>query len=376
MKTTPRAIQFGRMLDLCDDLQRIRTRISDPATSHDERERLRRQTQRRQGRLARQLAAYRGRGPLANQVRKHRLDASEFEVLAVLLQRAVRAEEPEMEGRLILGSIFDTSFGVLSGLHLLQEDARLRTSGLVRTADDQPAAIDVLETRFRLSEQALAAMHEEVSGRRATRRRKKTVDGYRSQRELLLDLRLLHNHYGRRSELLFDPSRWDSLRNGDEIAGAISCRIDELWAEIRTRILRTADHQGFPLLQLLRDNKLGDPETIIVVHLLFRELHSGEAFCDVAELLRLVSGSEADLLRARSLVAKDAPLLRRDILVLEPFIENRDLTAEARLSDWVVHRVLDDGDASRDIRSDERLRWHEYLDHLDGSDGFFRDLDA
>lgn len=376
MKNKPRALQFGRMLNLCDDLQRIRSRISDPDTSSDERERLRRQTERRQGRLTRELAAYRGRGPLAQQLRRHRLDASEFEVLAVLLQRAVRAEAPEMEGRLILGSIFDTSFGVLSGLHLLQEDARLRTSGLVRTADDQPATADVLETRFRLSEQAMAAMHEEVAGRRAPRRRKQEVDGYRSQRELLLDLRVLHNHYARRSELLFEPTRWASLRTGDEMATGISARIDALWAQIRTRILRT-EHQGdFPLLKLLREFRLGDPETIVIVHLLFRELHSGEAAADVAELLQLVSASEVELLRARRLVAADSPMVRGQILVLEPYVENRNLTAEARLDDWVVNQLLDDADAAKDIRSEERLRWHEYLDRMDGSDGFFRDLDA
>ncbi len=376
MKTTPRAVQFGRMLDLCDDLQRIRGRISDPTTGHDERERLRRQTQRRQGRLARELASYRGRGPLAQQLRKHRLDASEFEVLAVLLQRAVRAEAPEMEGRLILGSIFDTSFGVLSGLHLLQEDARLRASGLVRAAHDQPAGTDVLEARFRLSETALVAMHEEVAGRRAHRRRKPELDGYRSQRELLLDLRLLHNHYARRSELLFDPARWDSLRSGDEVAAVISPRIDELWAGIRSRILRTEHHRTFPLLQMLREYKLGDAETMIVVHLLFRELHAGEAATDVADLLRLVAASEVELLRSRRWIAAESPLVKGDILVLEPYVENRNLTAEARLSDWAVNRMLDDADVAKDIRGDERLRWHDYLDHLNGSDGFFRDLDA
>ncbi|MGE3174636.1 MAG: hypothetical protein AB7O97_18535 [Planctomycetota bacterium] len=375
MKTTPRAVQFGRMLDLCDDLQRIRSRISDPSTSREERERLRRQTQRRQTSLARQLAAYRGRGPLASMLRKHKLDAGEFEVLAVLLQRAVRAEEPEMEGRLILGSIFDTSFGVLSGLHLLHEDARLRTSGLVRVATDQPVGTDVLVTRFRLSEQALAAMREEVVGNRAHRRKSKVLDGYRSQRELLLDLRVLHNHYRRRSELLFEPARWESLHRGTENTSVLGRRIDELWAEIRTRILRTETAGEFPLVRLIRQHKLGDAETVIVVHLLFREIYAGEAHADVAELLRLVSTEDQSLLRARALVARDAPLVRGDILSLDPFLENRELTAEARLSDWVVNQILDQGPQSG-IPTDERVRWHSYLDGLDGSESFFRDLDS
>jgi hypothetical protein len=376
MKKTPRAIPFGRMLDLCDELQRIRSRIADPTTGRDERERLRRQTQRQQLSLSRQLTAYRGRGPLGSLLRKHRLDAAEFEVLAVLLQRAVRAEEPEIEGRLILGSIFDSSFGVLSGLHLLAEDARLRTSGLVRVATDQPLGIDVLETRFRLSDLALQAMREEVAGRRLPRHRAENVNGYRTQRELLLDLRMLHNHYRRRSELLFEPERWRSLHPQTETLPSLQKRIDELWGEVRTRILRSEPSATFPLLSLVREHKLGDAETMVVVHLLFQEIYTGDPHSDVAELMRLVSTDDASLLRARSLFHKDAPLQKAQIVVLEPFVENRELTAEARLDDWVVAKLLDDGGVATNIRTDERMRWHQYLADLDGSDGFFRDLDA
>lgn len=376
MTKTPRAIPFGRMLDLCDDLQRLRSRIADPTTGREERERLRRQTERHQLSLARQLTAYRGRGPLASMLRKHRLDATEFEILAVLLQRAVRAEEPEIEGRLILGSIFDSSFGVLSGLHLLAEDARLRTSGLVRAATDQPIGTDVLETRFRLSDVALQAMREEVAGRRPARKPDAEDHGYRSQRELLLDLRMLHNHYRRRSELVFEPERWRSLHPLADQTAALQRRIDELWAAVRTRILRTEDAARLPLLALLREHKLGDDETMILVHLLFAEVYTGDPHAEVAELMRLVSLDDASLLRARHLFHKDAPLQKQQILELEAFVENRELTADARLQDWVVTRLLDDGTPAQGIRTDERMRWHQYLAGLDGSDGFYRDLDA
>ena len=46
------------------------------------------------------------------------------------------------------------------------------------------------------------------------------------------------------------------------------------------------------------------------------------------------------------------------------------------LDDWVVAKLLDDGGVATNIRTDERMRWHQYLADLDGSDGFFRDLDA
>jgi len=61
---------------------------------------------------------------------------------------------------------------------------------------------------------------------------------------------------------------------------------------------------------------------------------------------------------------------------MEPFVENRELTAEVRLEDWVVTKLLDDSSAPGGIQTDERMRWHQYLSQLDGSDGFFRDLDA
>ena len=376
MKKTPRAIPFGRMLDLCDELQRIRARIADPTTGRDERERLRRQTERQKLSLQRQLAAYRGRGPLASLLRKHRLDAHEFEALAVLLQRAVRAEEPEIEGRLILGSLFDSSFGVLSGLHLLAEDARLRTSGLVRAATDQPIGTDVLETRFRLSDFALQAMQEEVVGRRAAKKRSAETSGYRTQRELLLDLRMLHNHYLRRCDLMFDESRWRSLHPTAEPASCLQKRIDELWAAVRTRLLRTEKPATLPLLSLLREHKLSDEETMIVVHLLFEELYHGEPNVEAVDLLCLVSIDDASLLRAKKLLHKDSPLVKGQIVALEPYVENRELTAEVRLQDWVVTQLLDDEGAAGGIHSDERMRWHQYLSQLEGSDGFFRDLDA
>jgi hypothetical protein len=226
-----------------------------------------------------------------------------------------------------------------------------------------------------MSEDAMAALREEVVGRgkaRAARR----PDGYRRQRELLQDLRLLHNHYQKRSEMVFEPARWDGLQRPADGAPATSRRIEELWSEIRSRILRSPAARDFPIVRLLREHRLGDAETMIVVHLLFREIHSGEAFADVADLLRLVSTDDADLLRARCLVRKEAPLVRDRILVLEPYVENRELTAEARLEDWVVTRVLTDGEAGEAIAADERLRWHEYLRGLDDSGGFFRDLDA
>src|SRR5688572_5135167 len=198
MKIQDRAVALGKMLDLCDDLQRLRTRISDPEVTRNERLRLRRQTQQRVVQLSRNLLHYRWRGPLGRVLRQYRFTAEEFEVLSVLLQRTVRAEEPEMEGRLILGSVFETSFGVLSGMHLLHENARLRSSGLVTIAAE-PETSDVLETRFRLSEDALESFRCEVQGTPAVTAPRRRRKDYQTHRDLLADLRSLHLLYQRRS---------------------------------------------------------------------------------------------------------------------------------------------------------------------------------
>lgn len=315
------------MLDLCDDLQRLRNRMSDPQLGRDERSRLRRQTKRKVGQLSRNLSQYRFRGPLGRMLREYKFTAEEFEVLSVLLQRTMRAEEPAMEGRLILGSIFDTSFGVLSGMHLLQEDARLRTSGLVTVAEDQAECADVLETRFRLSEDALDSFRTEVEGAPPLgdpllRRRSK--DHYLRHRELLADLRLLHNLYQKRSEQVFAGSRWQRLQGADgSIGRALSRQIDLGWRKIQERLRRSPDAGRFPLVRLMRAHRLEEHEVMVVVHLLFRELYEGNAYADTVELMRMVSGCEDDLMRSRRLFAKTGNLVRDELIAIEPLLEGQ-----------------------------------------------------
>src|SRR5678816_1157214 len=91
MKIHGRAAALGKMLDLCDDLQRLRTRINDPEVTRQERLRLRQQTRRRVVQLSRNLTQYRFRGPLGQVLHQYRFTAEEFEVLSVLLQRTMRA---------------------------------------------------------------------------------------------------------------------------------------------------------------------------------------------------------------------------------------------------------------------------------------------
>ena len=52
------------------------------------------------------------------------------------------------------------------------------------------------------------------------------------------------------------------------------------------------------------------------------------------------------------------------------------LTAEAYLNDWVINFAF--GATTRDetIRSDERIDWHVYLNEMNDTKSFFRDMDT
>ena len=126
----------------------------------------------------------------------------------------------------------------------------------------------------------------------------------------------------------------------------------------------------------MRDLKVTREELVAIVHLLFRELYEGNAYADAAELIRLISRDESELIRNRSLVRADSRMLRGDIFQLETTLESRELTGEVHLSDWVVNLMFELEPVDGDIQSDEKLDWHLYLRGLDDSGRFFRDLEA
>lgn len=378
MKSSRRALAIGKLLDLCDDLQRIRARLHDPELRREERMRLRRQSKRKAMQLQRDLGAYRFRGPLGMILREYRFTPADFEILSALLHHSMRSPEPELEGRILLGTVFETAFGVLQGMHHLQESGRLRSSGLVVLADEAAEETDVLEARFRLSDDALQSFREEVEGRTPADLRRRRNESYRHHRELLTDLRILHNLYKTRSEQVFHGDRWDRLHVGTVAPGRfLSRRIQAFWDTIRTRIAATPAARDFPVLRLQRECGLCEEELVMIVHLFFRELYEGNAYADAVELLRLVSANEQDLIRNRRLLLKQSPLVQGEILNNEPLLEGRELTGEVHLSDWVVNLLFGaEALPDREIRPDDRLEWHLYLKNLEDTGSFFRDLDS
>src|SRR5262245_9612468 len=130
MESSRRRVALRNLLGLCDDLHRIRTRLSDPQLAGATHQRLRRQSRRKGAQLARELADYRFRRPLGQLVRGLDLSSEHFQVLAALLQRRMRSDDPALSGRAILSSVFDSAFELLAGLELLAETGPLRRAGL------------------------------------------------------------------------------------------------------------------------------------------------------------------------------------------------------------------------------------------------------
>ncbi|HLU38989.1 MAG TPA: hypothetical protein VK081_06360 [Planctomycetota bacterium] len=365
-------------MNLCDDLQRITTRMRDPELGREQRSRLRTQSRRKVARLARDLRAYRFRGPLAEVMRQYRLTPQHFLVLAHLLHRHLRSEEPAVQGRVLLSSVFETSFEVLTGLDLLREESPLRASGLVVLDDDGEPADDLLEARFRISEEAVLGFRDEVGGFVPEDLRRGGQDRYYSNREFLIDLRILHNLYKERSERVFHSDRWDRLHNTALSPGrGLTRRIEAMWQRVRRRLDLSEGKQTFPAVRFFREHMLGEQEMVIVVHLLFKELYEGNAYADAAELVRLVSADEAELIENRRFVVPNGTLRRREIIEVEPMLEGRELTGEVHLADWVVNSLFGPpaNVPDRQIEPDEKLEWHLYLQGLRESDRFFRDLE-
>ena len=209
MKTSRRGAALRKLLDLCDDLQSMRTRMSDPAVRRDTRTRLRQQVRTKTQQLADDLVAYRYRGPLGEILRETKLESRHFLVLAILLQRHLRGDSAALTGREILSAVFDSSFAVLQGLDLLHEDSSLRASGLIEVEEEDEFADDVLEASFRISPEALVAFREEISGvALEDQLRNRKAGGYNNNREYLIDLRILHNLFRHLSLIhISEPTR-------------------------------------------------------------------------------------------------------------------------------------------------------------------------
>jgi hypothetical protein len=256
----------------------------------------------------------------------------------------------------------------LVALSLLLADGRLVARGLL-LPDTLPADPPAAETAsYRLADHVLRRACE-VFALRPPAAAARPAGAYRTQAELLGDLRRISLAWRRRAARVFQLDPWSGT--GIETHEGTSELIADARAEgerVSQRLSLTPTTENLPLLRFARENDLGLDELVILMTVLFQELVEGVGAVDAVDLVKLVSESEPDLLRRRQLLR---PLARKGLLRLEGAYEGKDLTADASLPNRVVDEML--GSRAR-IGPNERLDFHEYLKQLDSSESFFSDL--
>jgi hypothetical protein len=312
-----------------------------------------------------------------------RLDVRELLLLVTLLKASFESKSPYLSGRHLLQRTFDNTYDALRSLRLLSAEGTLRQLGAIvpevseEGEDLEADPADVLRTRFRLAGHVLAAFSAEANGAASANAKQQSPTPYLSNRDLLVDLRILGNLYRARSQATLSRGRWNRTHaDGARLGQAAGRRLRALSNRIRARLEATSDAKNFPAVRFQWEFGLDEEAMVLVVHLLFQELYDGDAFADAVELMRMVSRDERDLIRKRHLITAGSPLIEHEILVVEDMIEGRPMTAEAHLASWVVNRVLGDEVVGDKIGSDERLDFHLYLHKLDSARTFFRDLEG
>jgi hypothetical protein len=300
-------------------------------------------------------------------VTRHDLDDVELRILLVALAARL-AGKPLLSGAELARRSADGPAGRLAVLALLVTDARLIAHGLL-LPDTLPADAPAAETTgFRVADHVLRRASE-VFALQPPAAPARASGVYRSQAELVSDLRRLSLSWRRRAARVFRLDPWTGT--GIETHEASAELIADARAEgerVAQRLAATPTAESLPMLRFAREHDLGLDELVILVTVLFQELVEGVGAVDAVDLVKLVSESEADLLRRRQLLR---PLQRKGLLQLEGAYEGKDLTADASLPNRVVDAMLD---SRRKIGTDERLNFHEYLKSLDSSESFFNDL--
>ena len=113
-----------------------------------------------------------------------------------------------------------------------------------------------------------------------------------------------------------------------------------------------------------------------VVTLLFQETFFGHSHHEVVELLKLVSGSERELLDNRAILGRSSRLVRREIVSIDFPAGEREQVAEASLAAWTHEKMLfDTGDQRAPLDAKARRDFLDFLNSLRGSDEFYRGLE-
>jgi hypothetical protein len=187
----------------------------------------------------------------------------------------------------------------------------------------------------------------------------------------LMAYRELLGLYSKRAALLFPQSIWaDQEEIENETSESLTHSISAARLQIRERE-QASDHLA--LIRLRHEYGLREEEELVVLALLFQELYASTPDLEGAELIRLASASPTDAIRYRHMVAPDSHLLECCLIMAQREEEGKPNLCLCRLPDWVVNQLVAIP-AEPGIPSNERQRFHHYLENLNNSEDFFRRL--
>jgi len=305
-------------------------------------------------------------GDLFGLFARQKLSPAELRLLLIALAERLEGR-PCITGSELARRAAPDSAGRLAALALLTSEGKLLGSGLLLPESVPGDGVAAQATLYRLSDHVFRIACD-IFSRRIAPAEEESAAPYRSNAEVLSDLRRLSLIYRRRAALLFQLDPWSGT--GLPVADGASV----LLARARAHALRTSQRlaltpvtDALPLLQLREQHGLDLDALLILVTMLYQELVEGVGSVDAVDLVKLVSESEEDLLRRRHLLR---PLQRRGLLVLDGAFSGKELTADASLPNEVVDLMLG---AGVPIGSNERIDFHAWLSKLDSGDPFFSD---
>lgn len=294
----------------------------------------------------------------------------DLEVALVLAALSARLEgTATLTGSELVQRTVTGSSRRLKALSTLDGESTLLAVGFLVPEVVPAHAADALATTLRLGEHVFRLACD-VFGRRPAARREPATGPYGTNADALADLRRLSLHYRRRAARIFHLDPWSGT--GIEVLDDAQTLVDRARIEtqrISERLASTSSTE-LPLLAMRHEHGLDLDALVILVTVLFQELVEGVGAVDAVDLVKLVSESEADLIRRRLLLR---PLARKGLIQLTGAYAGKDLTADVSLPNEVVNGLLG---SPGDIGADERLDFHTYLRRLDSSDPFFMDLEG
>lgn len=369
-----------KLLDHYDQLGLLRDRLNhNESLALSETRRLQKQSRQQIDAIGNDLRELPENSPLGVVYRRYRLNKYQFVILLALLRLRLTNENPYMKGRELLQLLFDTSYDILRGCTFLEPTGALQSAGLItpdlRTKQEDD---DLLESPFKISDRVFRLVRNAFVDQKdiALPAARSKPTQYRTNLQYLMDLRRLSLLYRKRASKIFQFDYWDDVGLGTaESVSTLNQQIETYRQRIAAGIEHSERSEEFPLVSMQKEYGLGEEEMVALTTLLFQELTEGSAFLDAVDLLKLISTSEEDLVRRRRFLGKRSPLLRHNLIALEEMVNDKELTAEAYLPNWVVDRMLG-SDERNAIDADSRLDFHDYLKNLDSSESFFDDLDS